>query len=50
MTIKEVHEEMKVLGGPASFFYTLACIFSFGAVWLFKVIIQKAILDAWRIR
>jgi len=29
------------------FFYILACILTFGGVWICKLIIQKAIVDAY---
>ena len=36
----------KKLGAFAGIFYALYCIFSFGWVWVMKVVIQKAIIDA----
>jgi hypothetical protein len=35
------------IGDIASLFYILACIFSFGGVWITKIIVQKAIVDAY---
>ena len=36
----------KQLSGVESFFYYLACICSFGAYWILKIVVQKAIIDA----
>lgn len=38
--------EKKQLTPVESFFYYLACICSFGAYWILKIVIQKAIIDA----
>jgi len=36
------------IGSIGHAFYIIACIFSFGAVWICKLIIQKAIVDAFK--
>lgn len=34
------------IGNVANAFYILGCILSLGAIWMFKVILEKAYIDA----
>ena len=45
--IQKVQARTKTkMGDIGNVFYTLACIFSWGAIWILKLTIQKAVHDA----
>jgi len=41
-------KEEKEMGSLGFFVYILACILSFGMVWVLKLTIQKALIDSQR--